>query len=170
LRDEKLPDDVDGIVVGGGFPETYADELSANASMRTSVADAVRSGVPVAAECGGLLYLGARLDGRPMCGVLDVEAEMSDRLTLGYREAVAAADSTLFPAGCRVRGHEFHRTVVAPPGGPVPAWNWRGPAGAVTEGFVSSSVHASYLHLHWAGVPGIADRFVAACVAARAAR
>jgi cobyrinic acid a,c-diamide synthase len=87
---------------------------------------------------------------------------MSPRLTLGYREAVALSDSVLAPAGTRVRGHEFHRTVATPAAGPDPAWRW---AGSGPEGFVSGGVHASYLHLNWAGSPELAARFVAACAA-----
>ena len=163
LLDEKLPDEVDGIVIGGGFPETYADELSANTSMRESIAAAARRELPIAAECGGLLYLANSLDRRPMCGVLDVDAHMTPKLTLGYREAVAVSDSPLLPAGTRVRGHEFHRTACTPATGAVPAWHWRRDGNRVSEGFVAGPVHASYLHLHWAGIPGIAERFVAQC-------
>jgi len=107
-----------------------------------------------------LLYLARSLDGRPMCGVLDVDATMTERLTLGYREAVASADSVLAPAGTRVRGHEFHRTACTPGAGDPPAWRW---SPGVAEGFVRGAVHASYLHLHWTGVPGTAERFVDAC-------
>jgi cobyrinic acid a,c-diamide synthase len=167
IHDEQLPDDVDGLVIGGGFPETHADALSGNAAMRAAVAELVRSGTPIAAECAGLLYLGKSLDGRPMCGVLDVDAAMTDRLTLGYREAVAPGGSALVAEGTRVHGHEFHRTACAPSAGANPAWQWRAGNAIVTEGFVDRTVHASYLHLHWAGVPGIADRFVAACWTAR---
>jgi cobyrinic acid a,c-diamide synthase len=124
----------------------------------------------VAAECAGLLYLGRSLDGHPMCGVLDADAEMTGRLTLGYREAVAPGDSPLVAEGTRVRGHEFHRTACSPAAGAHPAWRWRAGDAAVAEGFVDGTVHASYLHLHWAGVPGIADRFVAACRTARGAQ
>jgi cobyrinic acid a,c-diamide synthase len=105
-----------------------------------------------------------------MCGVLDADAVMTGRLTLGYREAVAPADSILAAAGTRVRGHEFHRTASTPNCGPTPAWRWApddGGAGSIGEGFVQGNVHASYLHLHWAGVPGVADRFVNACRSAR---
>jgi cobyrinic acid a,c-diamide synthase len=167
LLDETLPDAVDGIVIGGGFPETYAEELTTNESMRASVAAAARQGVPIAAECGGLLYLGNSLDGRPMCGVLDVDARMTPKLTLGYREAVAATHSPLVPAGARVHGHEFHRTTCTPAAGTAAAWHWRRDGAPTAEGFVAGSVHASYLHLHWAGVPGIAERFVAQCESGR---
>ncbi|WP_432249898.1 cobyrinate a,c-diamide synthase [Streptomyces sanyensis] len=162
LHDERLPEGTRGLVVGGGFPEVYAPELSANEPLRRDVARLALSGAPVAAECAGLLYLARSLDGRPMCGVLDAEARMSPRLTLGYREAVAVADSPLAAAGARMRGHEFHRTVLEPGAGPVPAWGMVRPERRV-EGFVQGGVHASYLHTHWASRPGTASRFVAAC-------
>jgi cobyrinic acid a,c-diamide synthase len=112
----------------------------------------------VAAECAGLLYLAAELDGQPMCGVLDATARMTGRLTLGYRDAVAAVPSVLTPAGMAVRGHEFHRTTVVRRSPGTPAWAYSGKQ----EGFVRRGVHASYLHLHWAGYPGLARRVVEA--------
>jgi cobyrinic acid a,c-diamide synthase len=162
LRDERLPEGTRGLVVGGGFPEVYAAELSANEPLRKAVADLALSGAPVAAECAGLLYLCRELDGRPMCGVLDATARMSERLTLGYRDAVAVGDSALAAAGTRMRGHEFHRTVVEPGAGAAPAWGLRAPVRRV-EGFVQRGVHASYLHTHWAAAPGVARRFVERC-------
>lgn len=162
LRDEELPAGTSGLVIGGGFPEVYAAELSANAPLRKAVAGLAESGAPVAAECAGLLYLCRELDGLPMCGVLDAGARMTERLTLGYRDAVAVGDSVLAAAGTRMRGHEFHRTVVEPGSGAEPAWGIRGPRPRV-EGFVQRGVHASYLHTHWASEPGVARRFVERC-------
>ncbi|MFE2418091.1 cobyrinate a,c-diamide synthase [Streptomyces hokutonensis] len=162
LRDEQLPDGTRGLVIGGGFPEVYAAELSANEPLRKAVSALAESGAPVAAECAGLLYLCRELDGRPMCGVLDATARMSERLTLGYRDAVALSDSVLAVAGTRMRGHEFHRTVVEPGSGAAPAWGVRAPERRV-EGFVQQGVHASYLHTHWAAEPGVARRFVERC-------
>jgi cobyrinic acid a,c-diamide synthase len=162
LRDEQLPDGTHGLVIGGGFPEVYAPELSANEPLRKAVAELAFGGAPVAAECAGLLYLSRELDGQPMCGVLDVSARMSERLTLGYRDAVAVSDSALAVAGTRMRGHEFHRTVVEPGAGAAPAWGVRAPERRV-EGFVQQGVHASYLHTHWASQPGVARRFVERC-------
>ncbi|NUP21101.1 MAG: cobyrinate a,c-diamide synthase [Streptomyces sp.] len=162
LRDERLPDGADGLVIGGGFPEVYVSELSANEPLRKAVAALVAAGAPVAAECAGLLYLCRELDGLPMCGVLDATARMSERLTLGYRDAVAVSDSVLAVAGTRMRGHEFHRTVVEPGSGEAPAWGMRSPRRRV-EGFVQQGVHASYLHTHWAAQPGVAHRFVERC-------
>ncbi|MFE9456049.1 cobyrinate a,c-diamide synthase [Streptomyces californicus] len=162
LRDEKLPAGTAGIVVGGGFPEVYAPELSANEPLRRAVTELARSGAPVAAECAGLLYLARELDGKPMCGVLDAEARMSERLTLGYRQAVAVSDSVLAVAGTRMRGHEFHRTVLEPGAGATPAWGMHQPERRV-EGYVERGVHASYLHTHWAASPEVARRFVEHC-------
>ncbi|NUS25443.1 MAG: cobyrinate a,c-diamide synthase, partial [Streptomyces sp.] len=162
LRDEELPPGTRGLVIGGGFPEVYAAELSANEPLRKAVSELALSGAPVAAECAGLLYLCRELDGLPMCGVLDASARMSERLTLGYRDAVAVGDSSLAVAGTRMRGHEFHRTVVEPGAGAAPAWGVRAPARRV-EGFVQQGVHASYLHTHWASEPGVARRFVERC-------
>lgn len=164
LRDEELPEGTGGLVIGGGFPEVYAPELSANEALRRSVAAFAAAGGPVAAECAGLLYLGRSLDGKPMCGVLDADARMSERLTLGYREAVAVSDSALAAAGTRLRGHEFHRTVIEPGAGAAPAWGFTHPERRV-EGFVQQGVHASYLHTHWAAEPSVARRFARAAAA-----
>jgi cobyrinic acid a,c-diamide synthase len=158
LRDEALPPGASGLVLGGGFPEVHASDLSANERLRADVARLAGSGAPVVAECAGLLYLVRELEGQPMCGVLDAAAHMTGRLTLGYRDAAAAGDSVLAPAGTAVRGHEFHRTTVEPAHSPAPAWTFGGRA----EGFVWRAVHASYLHLHWAGYPELARRVVEA--------
>jgi cobyrinic acid a,c-diamide synthase len=172
LRDEQLPSGADGLVIGGGFPEEHAAGLSANTRLRAQVAALARSGAPVIAECAGLLYLARSLDGNPMCGVLDVSATMTSRLTLGYRDAVAAVTSPLAPAGTRVHGHEFHRSTVAVQDpGPAPgAWHWRQSGTAVTEGFVHGHIYASYLHTHWNGIPGAAARITAAARDYRKAR
>ncbi|MFE2559112.1 cobyrinate a,c-diamide synthase [Streptomyces sp. NPDC059352] len=168
LRDESLPEGTSGLVIGGGFPEMYGSELSANEPLRKAVAALAAAGAPIAAECAGLLYLARSLDGTPMCGVLDADARMSERLTLGYRDAVAVSDSVLAPAGARMRGHEFHRTVIEPGAGATAAWGLRQPERRV-EGFVQGGVHASYVHTHWAGAPEAALRFVERCAGGPAA-
>jgi cobyrinic acid a,c-diamide synthase len=165
LHDEALPRGTAGLVLGGGFPEVHAAELAANDRLRADVARLAGSGAPVAAECAGLLYLARELDGAPMCGVIDARARMTGTLTLGYRDATSACDSVLAAAGTEVRGHEFHRTTLsAAHGGAAPAWRFAGRE-ARTEGFVQHRVHASYLHLHWAGQPAMASRLVAAAAA-----
>jgi cobyrinic acid a,c-diamide synthase len=164
LNDEDLPAGTDGLILGGGFPEVHAAGLAANERLRAQVTALAGRGAPVAAECAGLLYLARTLDDRPMCGVLDIEAAMTPKLTLGYRRAVAAADSVLAQAGDVVHGHEFHRTAVSPPGGAAAAWRYH--CGQL-EGHVAGNVVASYLHTHWAGHPAAAARFTAASAKAR---
>jgi cobyrinic acid a,c-diamide synthase len=155
--DEQLPAGTDVLYLGDGFPETYAEALSANERMREVVRGFAESGRPVVAECGGLLYLVRELDGHPMCDVLDAGARITDRLTLGYREARALADSPLAERGANVRGHEFHYSVVEPGAGRRPAWDL---VGRGQEGFVAGNVHASYLHTHWAATPELPRRLV----------
>ncbi|MBF6329447.1 cobyrinate a,c-diamide synthase [Nocardia transvalensis] len=158
-----LPGGTAGLVLPGGFPEEHAAELAANTPLLHAVADAARRGMPIHAECAGLLYLTRSLDGHRMAGVVDATAEFGPRLTLGYRDAVALADSPLWSAGERVRGHEFHRTRLVGTGSDTPAWGWRAPSGeTVREGALVARVHASYLHTHPAGNPATIGRFVSA--------
>jgi len=160
LRDEALPDGAAALVVGGGFPEVHAEQLSANAGLRAGVARLAGAGAPVLAECAGLLYLCDRLDDLPMVGLLDARAHMTERLALGYRDVEPAADHLLADAGTRLTGHEFHRTQVQPRAGLRPAWRL---SDGSYEGFTAGpSVVASYVHLHPAAVPGLAARLVAA--------
>ena len=159
LHDEALPAGTAALVLPGGFPEEHVAALSANVPLRAAVADLAASGAPVHAECGGLLYLCASLDGAPLAGVLPAEAAMTGRLTLGYRDAVALADSVPFAAGARVAGHEFHHCAVTPRAGVAPAWGWRG---GEPEGFVAGGLHASFLHTHPAGNPGAVARLASA--------
>ncbi|MEV4151568.1 cobyrinate a,c-diamide synthase [Nocardia salmonicida] len=160
LSDE-LPVGTAGLVLPGGFPEEHAAQLSANARLRSAVAEGAARGLPIHAECAGLLYLTRSLDGHQMAGVIDADAEFGPRLTLGYRDAVSLHDSALWRAGARVRGHEFHRTRLTRTGAENAAWGWR-TTDSVAEGAVIRQVHASYLHTHPAGNPDAIARFVSA--------
>ncbi|MDX2971824.1 cobyrinate a,c-diamide synthase [Kribbella solani] len=156
---DQLPEATAGLYLGGGFPELHAEALSANTKLRDQVAAEISVGLPVIAECAGLLYLCRELDGHPMTGVLPATARMTSRLTLGYRTAVAATTTAFYDEGRRVRGHEFHRTTITPSTKELtPAWYL--PAGA--EGMTLPHVHASYLHVHWTATPDVPVRFVAA--------
>jgi cobyrinic acid a,c-diamide synthase len=159
--EEDLLEGTDALYLGGGFPETYAEALSENEALRDKVRAFALSGRPVTAECGGLLYLCRELDGKRMCGVLDASARMTNRLSLGYREARSLADSPLTRRGDTLRGHEFHYSAVEPQAGAspdaAPAWEL---SGRGKEGFVDGGVHASYLHTHWAFTPQVPRRFV----------
>jgi cobyrinic acid a,c-diamide synthase len=157
LADEQLPDGTDALVAGGGFPEVHADGLAANAALLEQVRSRAAGGMPVVAECAGLLWLGESLDGRKQCGVVPAQARMTGTLTLGYREATALRDTPLLAAGTHVRAHEFHRTVSEPVHGDGPAWEL---ADGTRSGWAGPGLLASYLHLHWAGTPGAAARLV----------
>jgi cobyrinic acid a,c-diamide synthase len=173
LAAERLPEGTDALVVGGGFPEVHVDRLSANTALRDQVRQRAAAGMPIVAECAGLLWLGGSLDERPQCAVLPARARMTGKLTLGYREATALRDTPLLAAGTRVRAHEFHHTVSEPSGGPSgdrgpgPAWEL---ADGTRRGWAGPSLLASYLHLHWAGVPHAATRLVREARAARASQ
>ena len=157
---EALPQRTAALVLPGGFPEQYPEQLSANTALRQQIRE-LADRAPVHAECGGLTYLMSDLDGHPMCGVLAGSATFTPRLTLGYRDAVAAGDSALYTEGQRATGHEFHRTTVHFDEPVRPAW-LLGRAGdrLAGDGAVQAGVHASYLHTHPAAQPYAIRRFV----------
>jgi cobyrinic acid a,c-diamide synthase len=170
LRNAGLPPDVAGLLLGGGYPEAHAAELSANVAMRSAIRAFGVSGRPVVGECGGLMYLSETLEDASgtvfdMCGVVPYRTRMLPKVTLGYRDASVLADSPLASAGAALRGHEFHHSVLthAPT---HPAYRWTSPDGRpVLEGYARGNVLASYLHLHLAADPALARRLVAACAA-----
>lgn len=160
--DTALPAGTEGIYLGGGFPEVHAAALSTNRRLLADVRNAVLSGVPTVAECAGLLYLSQAVDGHGLVGAVPATAAMHPRLTLRYVTAIAPEDTLLGPAGTRVRGHEFHRTQTTPSRGDRAAWLLDGtPEGWSLDPAATGSptVHASYLHTHWAGHPELAVRF-----------
>jgi cobyrinic acid a,c-diamide synthase len=159
LVDATLPAGTAGIYLGGGFPEVHAAELGQNGGLIAELRSAIAAGVPTVAECAGLLYLCRSLDGTPMVGAVPADAAMTPRLTLGYRTATSPADSVLTEAGEQVTGHEFHRTAITSVELDGHA-AWHLPPGP--EGFSTSTLHAAYLHTHWAGHPALAQRFAQA--------
>ena len=164
LRDEALPAAIDGLIVGGGFPETYAADLAANRPLLDDVRRQVTAGLPTWAECGGLTWLCRDLDGHPMAGVLGATATMGDRLHLGYRTARTAVATPLGPAGTELRGHEFHYSTVDPPGA---ALHLHSRFADHPDGHATPSLVATYLHHHPGGDPSIVAHFVAACASVK---
>ncbi|MSW71253.1 MAG: cobyrinate a,c-diamide synthase [Actinobacteria bacterium] len=167
LTDTRLPEGTTGLYLGGGFPEMHAAELGANERLLRELRTAIARGLPTVAECAGLLYLCESVRGPdgpalPMVGAIDATAEMAPRLTLSYRTATSPTDNLLARAGEVVTGHEFHRTHLTRATTGDPAWLMPDPAGVAT-----ATLHASYLHTHWAGHPQLAARFVAAARAHR---
>jgi cobyrinic acid a,c-diamide synthase len=170
LADEPLPENCAAVVLPGGYPELHAATLAAAVRSRASLARASRRGVPIVAECGGLLLLGQRLEDPkgqawPMAGVLPFEARCG-ALSLGYRLATARRDGLLVRAGERWRGHEFHRWQLHPcPLGSDGPTMWQLEGWGVErslEGWTTPNLHASWLHMHWAGSPTIPLRLAAA--------
>ncbi len=160
LRDPALPEAVDGLVVGGGFPETFAADLTANRPLLADAGARVRAGLATWAECGGLLWLARELDGHAMAGVVPAVARMTDRLTLGYREVTTRVDTPVGPAGTTFTGHEFHYSRLEP-GGDALALASR--FGRGREGFATPRLLATYVHHHPGGDPAAVSAFLAAC-------
>ncbi|HWY88786.1 MAG TPA: cobyrinate a,c-diamide synthase [Gemmataceae bacterium] len=172
LQDSDLPRHTAGILLSGGFPELFAARLSANTGLHQALRAAHAQGLPIYAECGGLMYITEAivdLDGRvfQMAGLLPGRSVMTRRLTLGYREARAIASSWLFRKDETVRGHEFHYSNwEGRPKNLAAAYDLVPPTGKGEprgEGANLGSLWASYIHLHFWGKPELASRFVAAC-------
>lgn len=168
LRDTSLPE-VYALYIGGGFPEVFAAELEANEGLRSSLRRAIAAGLPVYAECGGLMYLCRSLswrgERRRMVGAIPCDVQMADRPRgHGYVEAEVVGDNEYFPRGAVIRGHEFHHSLPEE----VPAaylvfrlrrgTGW----GQGWDGLRWGSVFASYLHVHALGCPGWAPALVRA--------
>ncbi|MGB3204050.1 MAG: cobyrinate a,c-diamide synthase [Crinalium sp.] len=170
LTDTELPENVQGMYFGGGFPEVFAQELSNNTSAKEAVKKAILAGMPTYAECGGLMYLCEDIvnfeqQSYPMVGVLPTTAVMSSRLSLGYRIAIALQDSPLLPRSATVWGHEFHRSELSKT--PTqPLYNlhsYSAHTSAKIEGWSLHQLHASYVHLHFGANPEIPLRFWQHC-------
>ncbi len=175
VKDPSLPERLDALYLGGGYPENYAKALSRNRSMIAAVREFCASGRPLYAECGGLMYLcsGIELPGaerHELAGILPVWSRMLEkRKALGYVEATLERDSLFGRRGDSFRGHEFHYSELT--GSPVGIDGWEGVyalrrnrTGEVrAEGYSRGNVLASYAHLHLASKPGGIDHFIALC-------
>jgi cobyrinic acid a,c-diamide synthase len=177
IGDRQMPEDIQGLYFGGGFPEMFAAELSDNQPVIQQVRQAIQAGMPTYAECGGLMYLTEAIvdfeqKRYPMVGLLPTEAQMGKRLTLGYRSAIAQADSPIVQAGQTLRGHEFHRSSLSQLPNPPLFQLHRSTqihGAAITglptaEGWYGGNLHASYLHLHWGAMPELPLRWLARCM------
>jgi len=172
LSDRELPAGLDGIYLGGGYPELYAGQLAANEPLKQALHQGAAAGLPIYAECGGLMYLAREildLEGRahPMAGVLPFAVRMLPRLkALGYREVTLTAPALLGPEGTTVRGHEFHYSEIVGESTGVPCVYRLTPrrgGAAVSEGYSEKNVLASYVHLHFGSNPEVARNLVASC-------
>jgi len=167
LADAALPPEVEGVYVGGGYPELYAAQLAANISMRRSIRNAHRHGVIVYAECGGAMYVGAGIEdaeGRrhPVVGLWPAWTSLKQRhLSVGYRQVRASPANFLYPV--ELPAHEFHYSQLEQNGPQTDsAWEVLDEAGRA-EGHAAQRLIASYIHLHMGSRPGLAAAFVRAC-------
>jgi cobyrinic acid a,c-diamide synthase len=169
VHDRALPD-VDGLYLGGGYPEVHAAALAANTTMREAVR-AFAATRPVYAECGGLMYLASSIRTRdgvvhPMVGIVPGEAVMADRLSaIGYVEVETTADSILGPAGTRYRGHQFRYSDLVLHGDVEQVLTLVRPRDGArsSEGYQQNNTLATYVHGHWASNPAVCRAFVTAC-------
>jgi len=158
LHDLSLPENLDGIFIGGGFPELHLKPLSENTSFLDSLRAYAQCGKPIYAECGGYMYLGKFIEDfegneLSMAGLIPMKAEMTKRLQgIGYRKGVFRHDNFLGPRGTTVQGHEFHYSRVVYEKDYPPAYElFRGDQAVGMEGYARDNIVASYLHLHFAG-------------------
>jgi len=172
IRDP-LPPDLDGLYIGGGYPELHAEALAQNTITIAAVRELAAGGAPIYAECGGLMYLGEHLcmagSESPLCGVLPFSTAISGGLKFSYAEVQTTGG--LFGAGRRARGHLFHFSEIrgaAETGRCYHVRTSRGDLG--DEGYQVGGVLASYIHLHFASDPGLAPAFVGACESFRRGR
>lgn len=173
LEDERLPSDLQGMILGGGYPEEYAAELAANKVMIGKIRTFVLSGRPVYGECGGLMYLSRGIETRdgkryPMMGLLPVWTRMLNRIkALGYVEATLREDSLWGVKGDMLKGHEFHYSELQSESGgdwlPLYSLKARRSDRPVNEGFQLGRAAASYVHLHLASRPAAVERFIRCC-------
>jgi cobyrinic acid a,c-diamide synthase len=172
LHDRDLPPGLHGLYLGGGYPELFAGQLAENRGLLKSLKYQAEAGMPIYAECGGLMFLSQEiqdLDGNShaMAGVLPLRVRMLPRLrALGYREITLAADGLLGPRGTRARGHEFHYSeIISEPNGVGRVYRLTDRNGETSrlEGYTRNHVLASYVHLHFSSNPEAARNLVEHC-------
>ncbi len=169
LDDPVLPPHLDGLYIGGGFPETHARRLAENISFKNSVKAAAQAGLPIYAECGGLMYLGEAIQLRdekfPMVGLFPYTFSMGKKPQgHGYTILEVCRANPYFPPGTVLKGHEFHYSQIVPDPGPQEAMAFRVTRGAGIggrrEGLIYQNVLATYTHLHALGSPQWAPALV----------
>ena len=162
IAEDKLPYNIDGLYLGGGYPELHAARLASNRTMRDSIRDAVLGGMPTIAECGGFLYLHRALDGAEMAGVLDADAKLTKKLQpFGYVTLTARQDNLLCRAGEQTRAHAFHYAVSSDEGTDFDAQKPNGRAWACVH--ASDTLYAGFPHLYFRANPAFAAQFVRRC-------
>ncbi len=173
INDKSLPDNIDGIYLGGGYPELYARKLSENISMRGLIKKKSISGMPIYGECGGFIYLCKKLYDKsgsifPMTGCFPFSAKMFNKLkALGYREITITKNTLLGGKGKKIKGHEFHYSnIVSEPSHNIEKVfqvTKRDYVENSAEGYLTENTLGSYMHLHFGSKPDTAHYFTEAC-------
>ncbi|OPH60825.1 cobyrinic acid a,c-diamide synthase [Paenibacillus ferrarius] len=172
LAGEAVPLEADGLYIGGGFPEEFAERLAADESVKSSVRNRILDGIPTLAECGGYMYLTESIadtagNDYPMVGIVPGKVTMQKKLAaLGYREVTGAEGNFLLSSGAQARGHEFHYSTIQlnEQADGQAAFQSKGRLGTKAEGYLLSNLVAGYTHLHFASNPHIVSAWLEACV------
>ena len=175
VRDKALPENLDGMYLGGGYPELFAAALADNENLRKQIREKSRAGMPIYAECGGFMYLCREIRDKeghihPMTGCFPFTANMFPRLrSLGYREITLTRDTLLGSRGQTIRGHEFHYSEIGKNAlgqGIETVYGITDRAGQekIPEGYQQGQTLGSYIHLHFGSQPSVAEHFVARCL------
>jgi cobyrinic acid a,c-diamide synthase len=169
LKGESLPEKVDGLYLGGGFPEEFAQELSELDGVKQSIKHAIENGLPTLAECGGFMYLTDAIEttegkSYPMVGLIHGVVQMHKKLAaLGYREITGQEGNKLFQGNQGAKGHEFHYSTFHPTTKLSPAYQTKGMRGTKKEGFLTRNLVAGYTHLHFGSCPELVENWISLC-------
>ncbi|MEH7382852.1 cobyrinate a,c-diamide synthase [Bacillus sp. JJ1533] len=169
LANDALPNNVDGLYLGGGFPEEFAEKLAANQRTKESLKTAIENGLPTLAECGGFMYLTKAIETtdkskHDMVGIIPGEIQMQTTLmALGYREITGLNDNFLL-GNVSAKGHEYHYSKYIAAGGDIPyAYEAEGMRGIHKEGYLFNNVVAGFTHIHFASSPAVIDNWIKKC-------
>lgn len=169
LANEPLPENIDGLYIGGGFPEEFARELSGNNIAKVSIKQAIEKGLPTLAECGGFMYLTDSIETtdhvrHEMVGIISGEAKMhTKRVALGYREITGQEGNFLISDKQKAKGHEFHYSTFEPKTDVKHAYETKGMRGTKLEGCLTHNVVAGYTHFHFASCPDMVKNWITFC-------
>lgn len=169
LQNEEVPNEAQGLYIGGGFPEEFAEQLSANEQAKESIRNAINRGLPTLAECGGYIYLTEEIVDRqanafPMLGVIPGRVRMQDkRAALGYREITGVSGNFLIGEEEQAKGHEFHYSKYEGEH-TTPAYFSKGRFRAQQEGYLHKNLVAGFTHFHFASNPQLVENWLKACL------
>jgi len=170
LSGEEAPQSADGLYIGGGFPEEFAEELAGQRHVLQSLREAVKVRKPIFAECGGFMLLSERIvqsDGHAhvMAGIIPGEVRMQNKLAaIGYREVSGLQGNYLLSEHDHARGHEFHYSTFHPSEPIQHAYHSKGLRKDQPEGYVAENVIAGYTHIHFASCPRLVEQWLNRCI------